>query len=77
MFSFRLATVEKHERVLCVLLKEKHETFREIFPRRETVLRAHRIKSDEKPFLCDIFFFFFLRGGAMVHIVTDRYFLYF
>ena len=28
--------------------------FREIFPWRETVLMAHRMKSDEKPFLCQI-----------------------
>ena len=49
-------------------------TFREIFPWRETVLRAHGIKSDKKQFflsnLCD-----FLE--KIVHVVIDRYFLLF
>ena len=31
---------------------------REIFPWRETVLRAHRMKSDEKPFFCQIYAIF-------------------
>ena len=29
--------------------------FRGIFLWRETVLRTHRMKSDEKPFLCQIY----------------------
>ena len=29
--------------------------FREIFLWRETVLRAHEMKSDEKPFFCQIY----------------------
>ena len=40
--------------------------FREIFPWRETVLWAHRMKSDENQFFCQIhaifvFVFFFLK----------------
>ena len=47
--------------------------FREFFPWRETVLGAHGVKSDEKPFFCQIFKFIgFL--GKMVHVVIDRYF---
>ena len=45
--------------------------FREIFPWRETVLRAHGMKSDEKPFFCQIYAIFW---GKMVHVVIDRYF---
>ena len=32
--------------------------FREIFPWRKTVLRAHVMKSDEKPFFCQIYVIF-------------------
>ena len=45
--------------------------FREIFLWRETVLKAHGMKSDEKPF----FMRFFSR--KMVHVVIDRYFCLF
>ena len=41
--------------------------FREIFLWRETLLRAHGMKSDEKPF-------FAIFWGKMVHFVIDRYF---
>ena len=39
--------------------------FRGIFPWRKTVLRAHGMKSDEKPFLCQLYviFFFFEKKG--------------
>ena len=41
------------------------------------MLRTHRMKSDEKPFFCqlNVFFFFFL--GKMVHVVIDGYFCLF
>ena len=45
--------------------------FWEIFPWRETVLRAHRMKSDEKLFFYQIYAFFRER---MVHVVIDKYF---
>ena len=45
--------------------------FREIFPWRETVLRAHRMKSDEKLLFCQIYANF--GGGEIVHVVIDRY----
>ena len=32
--------------------------------------RAHGMKSDEKPFFCQIYGIF---GGKMVHVVIDRY----
>ena len=44
--------------------------FRENFPWRETVLRAHGMKSDEKPFFCQIYMQFF--EEKMVHVVIDR-----
>ena len=46
---------------------------RKIFPWRETVLRAHGMKSDERPFFCQIYAIFV---WEMIHIVIDRYFLY-
>ena len=45
--------------------------FREIFLWRETVLRAHRMKSDEKPFFCQIYG---IVWGKMVLVVIDRHF---
>ena len=33
--------------------------FREIFLWKETVLKAHRMKSHEKPFFCQIYVIFF------------------
>ena len=62
---------------MCFIERERKTfilKFKEIFPWRETVLRAHRMKSDERPFFCQIYAIFFLQ---MVHIVIDRYFLYF
>ena len=60
--------------LLCVLLKEKTENltikFKEIFPWTETMLMAHRIKSDKKPF--SVKSMYFLR--KMVHVVIERYF---
>ena len=59
--------------LLCVLLRETQNfilKFREIFPSRETALRIHRIKSDEKLFYVN--FRHFLE--KMVHVVMDRYF---
>ena len=44
---------------------------REIFLWRETVLSAHEIKSDEKPFFCQIYA---ILCGKMLHVVIDRYF---
>ena len=46
------------ERKTCNLILK----FREIFPWRETVLRVHRIKSDEKLFLDQIYAFFEKNG---------------
>ena len=46
-------------------------TFRDIFPWRETALRAHVTKSDEKSFFCQIYVIFLEK---MVHFVNDRYF---
>ena len=74
---------------MCYIERDTHNLilkFREIFPWRETVLRAHGMKSDEKLFFCQIYAFlsyfilfylfinylFFLR--KMVHVVIDRYF---
>ena len=45
--------------------------FGEIFLWRETVLRAHGTKFDEKPFFCQIHTIF---GGETIHVVIDRYF---
>ena len=45
--------------------------FRGIFQWRETVLRAHRMKSDEKLFFCQIYAIVWRK---MVHVVIDRYF---
>ena len=45
--------------------------FREIFPWREIVLRANGMKSDEKPFFCQIYVIF---REKMVHVAIDRYF---
>ena len=42
--------------------------FREIFLQRETVLRGHGMKSDEKLFFCQIFW------RNMVHVIIDKYF---
>ena len=57
--------------ILCVLLKEKHEAlilkFREYFPWRETVLRAHGMKSDEKPCFF-IYFSLFLKKGLEIFL---------
>ena len=42
---------------MCFIERETHNfilKFREIFPWKETVLRAHGMKSDEKPFSCQI-----------------------
>ena len=44
--------------------------FREILPWREAVLRAHRMKSNEKLFFCQICVIF---KRKMVHVVIDRY----
>ena len=49
-----------------------HEDFYEVIPWRETVLRVHGMKSDEKPFWCEIYSLFF--GEKMVHVVIERYF---
>ena len=45
--------------------------FREVFPWRETVLRAHGMKSDWKLFFCQIYAIFWEK---MVHVVIDKYF---
>ena len=37
--------------------------FMEIFPCIETMPRAHGMKSDEKPFFCQIYVIFFWGGG--------------
>ena len=38
--------------------------FREISQKRETVLRAHGMKSDEKPFFCQIYVIFWGKNGT-------------
>ena len=46
--------------------REKHNVllkFGEIFPWRETVLRVHGMKSDEKLFFCQIYAFFLEKNG--------------
>ena len=40
---------------------------------RQTLLRAHEMKSDEKPFFCQIYAIFL---GKMVHVVIDMYFFF-
>ena len=43
---------------MCFIERERGnfiKKFREIFLWRETVLRAHGMKSDEKPFFCQIY----------------------
>ena len=40
--------------------------FREIFPWRDTVLGAHGIKSDGKPFFCQIY-------AILEYVIIDRY----
>ena len=47
--------------------------FREIFLWRETLLRAYRIRFNEKPFFCQIYAIFW---GKIVHVVIDRYFVF-
>ena len=58
-----------------LVLKETQnfiKKFREIFSWRETVLRAHRMKSDDKKLIsCQIYVIFLEK---MVHVVIDRYF---
>ena len=47
--------------------------FREIFLWRETILRAHGMKSDEKPIFCQIYAT--VRGKTVgLYVVIDRYF---
>ena len=43
----------------------------EIFLWRETVLKVHVMKSDEKLFFCQMYV---IVWGKMVHVVIDRYF---
>ena len=43
---------------------------REIFPWRETALRAHGMKSDKQLFFCQIYAIFL---EEMVHVVIDGY----
>ena len=61
--------------VLCILLKEKHETFslkfREFSPCRDTVLRVHGMKPDEKSFFYQIYAIFL---ETMLHVVIDSQF---
>ena len=45
--------------------------FREIFPCRETVLRVHGMKFDEKTYFCQIYVILL---ETMVHVMIDRYF---
>ena len=45
--------------------------FMEIFLWRETVFSAQAMKSDEKPFFCQIYAIFLRK---MIHVVIDRYF---
>ena len=62
---------------MCFIKRETQNfilKFREIFPWRETVLRAHGMKFDEKLFFCQTYAIF---EEKMVHAVIDRYFLYF
>ena len=59
---------------MCLIERETQSfilKFREIFRQRETVLRAHGMKSDEKPFFCQIYTIVWRK---MVHVVIDRYF---
>ena len=61
--------------VLCVFIeRETHNfilKFRELFPWRETALRAHGMKSDENQFFCQIYATFW---GKKMHILIHRYF---
>ena len=63
---------------MCFIEWETHKfilELREIFLWKEKVLRVHGMKSDEKPFFCQIYAIFW---ENMVHVVIDRYFfLYF
>ena len=56
-----------------MLIEKETHTFilklTEIFPWRETVLRAHGIKSDEKPFFCQIYVILFHLGGGELYML--------
>ena len=59
---------------MCFIERETQNVIlqlREIFLWRKTVLRAHGMKSDEKPFFCQIYV---IVSGKMVHVVIDKYF---
>ena len=58
---------------MCFIEREKRNfilKFREIFPWSETVLRAYKMKSDEKPFTYQIYAI--LKEKKIVHVVIDR-----
>ena len=60
---------------MCFIGKEAQNfilKFGQIFLWRETVLRAHGMKSDEKHFFCCQIYA--IVWGKMVHVVIDRYF---
>ena len=62
---------------MCFIERETRNVilkFREISPWRETAPRAHRIKSDEKPFFCQIYAIFLEKWDMLW--LTDI-FLYF
>ena len=59
---------------MCFMEREKQNfilIYREIFPYRETVLRAHGMLSDEKPFFCQIYATVW---GQMVHVDWQVFF---
>ena len=59
---------------MCFIARETRKfilKFGKIFSWRETVLRAHEMKPNEKPFFCQIY------ARKMVHVVSDRYFCLF
>ena len=61
---------------LCFIERETQNVILElgeIFLWREAELRAHGMKSDEKPFFCQIYA---IVWGKMVHAVIDRYFFF-
>ena len=62
---------------MCFIERETQNVilkFRDIFLWRETVLKAHGKKSDEKLFFCQIYAIVWWK---MVHVVIDSIFLYF
>ena len=55
---------------MCFIEKETPNfklKFKDIFPLRETVLRAHGMKSDEKPFFFQIYAIFWSKNGTCCH----------